>query len=93
MAAGNIGYIQLTHLDGYGEENLGNAVVLLANGIDAALKDLADADAMIVDLSYNQGGSDLLASTFAGRFADTPREAFVKRAVVPGDHETPNCGR
>lgn len=44
----------------------------LAKHIDAALEALRDTKGLLVDLRFNGGGDELLARSFAGRFADEP---------------------
>ncbi|MEM1450230.1 MAG: S41 family peptidase [Planctomycetota bacterium] len=45
----------------------------LKGHVDAALEALKDTPAMIVDLRFNGGGSELLARDVASRFLDEPR--------------------
>ncbi|MGH1345793.1 MAG: S41 family peptidase [Nannocystales bacterium] len=50
------------------------------NELDAALEAFADADAMVVDLRYNEGGNDRYALDVASRFFDEERVVFQKSA-------------
>jgi len=45
----------------------------LPDQVDAALEELKDTRAMIVDLRFNGGGDELLARAVAGRFVDAER--------------------
>ncbi len=84
---GEVGYVQLTHLNGYGAPTVQAAYDLLDQALETVVHDLKNAKAMIVDLSFNQGGMELPGLALAGRFADQQRLAFTKQAVVPGDQE------
>src|SRR5262249_1307333 len=50
---------------------------------DTVLRDVADADALILDVRVNGGGFDRLGIRIANRFADRRRLAFTKCALVP----------
>jgi len=52
--------------------------------LDAAMRDVADADALILDVRVNGGGFDRIGIRIANRFADRRRLAFTKRALVAG---------
>ncbi len=53
---------------------------LLDAALDRAMRDLAGARAMIVDVRFNGGGWDPAAVRIANRFADHRRAAFTKKA-------------
>ncbi len=61
----------------------------LSNILDAAMADLADARALIIDVRINGGGFDKAGIAIANRFADTRRVAFSKCARN-GNGYTPN---
>ena len=49
---------------------------MLEAGMDSLIAKLADCDAIILDLSFNQGGYDPAAMMIAARFADKRRLGF-----------------
>lgn len=48
--------------------------------LDAALEAMADTDALVIDLRFNEGGSDRYALDVASRFFDQSRPVFRKAA-------------
>jgi len=49
-------------------------------GLDAAMTDLTNTDAIIIDIRLNNGGIDALGLEIAGRFFDKERLVFNKKA-------------
>lgn len=52
----------------------------LNNGLDTAMTDLVDTDAIILDIRLNNGGFDVLGLQVASRFFDKERLVFNKQA-------------
>ena len=76
---GNVGYINLLTLFGYGPDGAGRAA---ADAVfDRAFAAFDGVRAVIVDVSSNTGGSDAFALHVTSRFADRRRLAFTKIAV------------
>jgi carboxyl-terminal processing protease len=76
---GDIGYINLLTLFGYGPDGKGRAA---ADAVfDQAFAAFAGVRAVIVDVSSNTGGSDSFALYVASRFTDRRRLAFTKVGV------------
>jgi carboxyl-terminal processing protease len=59
----------------------------LAMHVDAALESLRETKGLIVDLRFNGGGDELLARSFAGRFADEPVVYSKNRYRVGPKHD------
>lgn len=80
-AAPRVGYINVMTMGGFVDDGTpAQELAALDEVLDAALAGLAGVDAMIVDVSNNHGGYDLIARALAGRFADTRRLAYTKLA-------------
>ena len=76
---GDVGYINLLTLFGYGPEGGGRAA---ADAVfDRAFAAFDGVRAVIVDVSSNTGGSDAFALYVASRFVDRRRLAFTKIGV------------
>ncbi|MFP5394013.1 MAG: S41 family peptidase, partial [Gammaproteobacteria bacterium] len=81
---GNVGYIGLHRMLGFSNDGqLSSEVALAGAAIDEALGALASTRMLIVDVSFNGGGSDLVSAEIAARFADQPRLAFTKHWQRP----------
>ncbi len=72
-----IGYLEIRSMDGISATELEKA-------LDRAMKALAGAKAVIVDVSRNDGGLDSFARRIARRFAAEPTVAYSKYA---GDYD------
>ena len=86
---GNIGYVENEFLTGFAPPGTHRRreIELLELELDTVLTALADCDALILDLSYNAGGFEQAALTFASRFADKRRHVMSYRAPgIPGTH-------
>lgn len=62
------------------------------NKMDQYISDIADKDALIIDLRLNNGGSPQLAIYLAGRFSSTKATGFLlqtKNGPGPNDFDTP----
>ena len=82
---GDVGYINLLTMDGYGAEGKGRATADAV--LDRAFAAFNGVRAVIVDVSSNTGGSDAFALHVASRFADRRRLAFSKIGVGAKDVE------
>ncbi|MEM0964284.1 MAG: S41 family peptidase, partial [Bacteroidota bacterium] len=80
---GRIGYLQIS---GMGGDVLGDGLSpdarlgAVQEVMDRALTDLADTDALLLDVALNQGGSDAVGLAIAGHFANAPSPGLTKRA-------------
>ena len=83
-ADSDIGYLFIGGMGGYADGNTDAEVVALHQHLDAILNSLSDTTAMIIDVSFNGGGSDLFSLEIASRFADKRRVGFSK---WPSGHE------
>ncbi len=77
-ADAKVGYIGIAAMSGFGIGNIDGQVSALHEGLNEILTSLADADAIIVDVSMNPGGSDLFSLEIASHFADQERIGFSK---------------
>jgi carboxyl-terminal processing protease len=81
FARPGIGYLNVLTMGGFvADGSPREELAALDATLDEALAAFAGADAVIVDVSNNRGGHDLLARAIASRFADQPRHAYTKRA-------------
>lgn len=82
---GNVGYLSIERMGGYGREAGMLADIRLAGEeIDRIVAALQDTRAMIVDVAFNQGGYDPVSAAFAARFADSRRLAFTSHTRETG---------
>lgn len=65
----------------------GNSTDAMANTFGEVLNALSDAEALVIDIRYNPGGSDTVSFGLAGHFIDAPLEAFTKTTRI-GDAQT-----
>jgi len=77
---GDIGYINMLAMGGFGSNNTGGRAAADAV-FDQAFAAFDGTRAVIVDVSANTGGSDAFALHVASRFADRRRLAFTKTGV------------
>jgi hypothetical protein len=75
---------RLAGLDGINDDPVQD-LVLMQQGLDEALGDLAQADGLIIDLRFNGGGTDGLSLEVISRFIDEPTELFTKEAYAAPD--------
>lgn len=73
-----IGYVSISGMGGYSLGNTDSQVTALHETLNEVLTKLADTEAMIVDVSFNGGGSDLFSIEIASHFADQRRLGFSK---------------
>ena len=74
----NIGYLAINGMGGYSYGAIDAQVAALHNSLNDVLTELADTEALIVDISFNGGGSDLYSLEIASHFADQKRLGFSK---------------
>lgn len=81
---GNIGYVQLSRLAGFVEEDSPVAdLKAIRAEMDKVIAALADTKAIILDIAVNDGGYDEFSAEVAGRFADRRRLAFTVQQHRP----------
>ena len=79
-----IGYLNIISMEGGDFSRIDDFSVQrseLETSIDRILEEFKDLEAIIVDVRFNGGGSDLLSLLIASRFADQKRLAFFKDAL------------
>lgn len=74
----DIGYLSIGAFIFDFERSIEDQVEEMEEVIDQALLDLADTEALIVDVRLSPGGTDVIAIAIANHFADTDRLAFSK---------------
>ncbi|MEO0557674.1 MAG: S41 family peptidase [Bacteroidota bacterium] len=82
---GRIGYIVLGGMMGYADDqddSLSGELAGVHAGMNAALTDLADTDAIVFDLAFNQGGYDEVSLAIAAHFANEPTLGLTKYAFA-----------
>lgn len=87
---GDVGYIALFTVAGYrrNRPDVDRDMAAINDVMEDALRSFQEANvrSVIVDLSMNFGGFDVVALEIAGRFADAPHHAITK---YPVDADTP----
>ena len=78
--AGCVGYLALSSMGGFSEGALTAEIDSAHAVMNRALADLADTDALIVDVALNPGGYDAVALAFAAHFAAEPTFVLTKHA-------------
>lgn len=81
---GNVGYLQINSMN-IAEQPLTEQLSLLNAQLSAVLSELADTQAMIVDVRFNTGGSDQFARTIAGHFAEQRTFAYARENYNNGN--------
>ncbi|MBO9547375.1 S41 family peptidase [Caulobacter sp.] len=76
----DVGYINIVTMGGFDKDPANEAKVLEAT-LDEAMTAFKGARAVIVDVSNNRGGYDVLGRAVASRFTDQPRLAYDKVGV------------
>ncbi len=81
---GNIGYLENDLLTAFSPSGTPREqeLPMLEEGLDSLMVKLANCDAILLDLSFNQGGYDPAALMIAARFADRRRLVFTRH--TPG---------
>ena len=78
---GGIGYLRIDAMTGYSEaEQFSAQVEVLKEALDKVMDDLKVFDKLVLDIRFNQGGSDVFSLEIAGRFGDQKRLAWTKKA-------------
>ncbi|MDI3286788.1 S41 family peptidase [Polyangium sp. 15x6] len=81
FAAPRVGYLNVVTMGGYGDHlSREKELSALDLVLDEAMSAFHGADAVIVDVTNNRGGYDLISRAIANRFADQKRLAFTKQA-------------
>lgn len=81
FASDGLGYLAIDAMLGFGDpEDNARDLAALDAALDAALSDLQDVEALIVDVRRNGGGKDFLGLAIAGRFAANETLAYRKQA-------------
>lgn len=76
-----LGYLAVDAMLGFGDpDNNQDDLAALDAGLDAALTDLQDVQALIVDVRRNGGGKDFLSLAIASRFAANETLAYRKQS-------------
>lgn len=78
-----VGYLTVLTMGGFDPEDDEDLAPMEA-ALDEAMAAFAGTRAVIVDVSNNRGGFDVVSRRIAGRFADRPRVAYLKRAWGSG---------
>ncbi|EDM81481.1 Periplasmic protease [Plesiocystis pacifica SIR-1] len=68
----------------HGDELVAAEIAAAEAAIDAAIDELGDAQALVVDVRFNGGGLDSVSRAIAARFADQARVGYRKAAVHEG---------
>ncbi|MEO0557607.1 MAG: S41 family peptidase [Bacteroidota bacterium] len=77
--AGDIGYVAINGMEAFAEDaTLNQDLEAVETILSQVVRDLADTDAMIVDVAFNQGGYDEVALAVAAHFAAEPTLALTK---------------
>lgn len=77
-AHSRIGYLYIDGMGGYAVGDTDTQLKVLHQTLNEVLKELSDTDAIIIDISFNGGGSDLFSIEIASHFADQERVGFSK---------------
>jgi len=89
---GNIGYLLFKTMDdgdiGNLELSVNENLEILATTMDTALSDLADVDGLVIDVRFNEGGTDKISHYIISRLIDSNLVALRKQARL-GDERTP----
>ena len=75
---GKVGYLCIRSMSNFANGDFESELAALHAGLDLALEELHDTQALIVDVSFNSGGMDLFSDEIASHFYDKPRIAYSK---------------
>ncbi|PVM94229.1 S41 family peptidase [Caulobacter endophyticus] len=81
---GEVGYLAVTAMGGFDPRAGDDDTALLDATLDEAMAAFAGAEAVILDVSDNRGGYDVIARRIAARFADR-RRVIGSKVAVGGD--------
>jgi len=77
----NLGYLAVFEMEGLsGKGRVVRDLRNLDRALDKALDDLADTDALVLDIRLNGGGYDVVSQAIAARFIDNPKVTLRKTA-------------
>lgn len=85
--ADRFGYVYVPGMGGFAETP-DEDVAMAGQALDEALSAFSELDGVIVDVRFNDGGSDAISLALAGRFADRKRPVFTFE-TRDGDGFTP----
>ena len=80
-----VGYLYVRAMEGFGGDDMGSELAAVHGGMDEVLAGLADTRALIVDVSMNGGGMDVVSVAIASHFADERRLGFSKYPATAPD--------
>lgn len=78
MMGDSVGFLSINQFFADLEQSEANELVFFDQALDRILAELADTQAMIIDVRIAPGGRDAVALAIANRFADTERLAATK---------------
>jgi C-terminal processing protease CtpA/Prc len=73
-----VGYLFIDAMHSFADGGLTDQTEALHQAMNQLLTELADTDALIVDVSLNSGGTDSISMELASHFADSVRVGFSK---------------
>ena len=73
-----VGYIAINGMGGYSYGSIDSQVDELHHVLNEVLSELSDTDALILDIAFNGGGSDLYSLEIASHFTEEKRVGFSK---------------
>ncbi len=78
---GRVGYINIVTMGAFSSKSASDGTAELDAALDDALTAFQGLPGVIVDVTNNRGGYDVISLRIAGRFADRRRLAFEKQAI------------
>lgn len=78
---GRVGYINIVTMGAFSSESASDGTAELDAALDDALTAFQGLRGVIVDVTNNRGGYDVISLRIASRFADRRRLAFEKQAI------------
>ena len=84
-----VGYILITGMVGDGIGTLAKQIETIHAAFDAIITDLKGVQALVIDITVNGGGMDVVSHAIASHFADKPRLVYSKEpGGLPGLRHT-----
>lgn len=87
--AEDIGYINILTMAGY--EDGVDDLTFLVESMPIIMANLAEAETLVIDVRFNEGGADLNSVYIAGYFTDTPQLGFSKQVWDGAQFLEPNA--
>lgn len=78
---GRVGYLNIVTMGAFASDGASDDMAALDTALDEALTAFRSLPGVIVDVTNNRGGYDVISLRIAGRFTDRRTLAFDKRAV------------